>query len=77
MGSSTKFVQFVPLGSKLAPPLLTYFLIFEATAMKFGPCVQFGKQISMLFSDDLDCDLLTYFLIFEGTAMKFGPCVQF
>ena len=63
--------------SKLALPLFTCFLIFEATSMKFGPCVQFWKQISMVCFDDIDYDILTYFLIFVTSAMQFGLSVQF
>ena len=39
--------------------LLTYFLIFEATAMRFGKCVHVSKQISKLSLNDIGYDLLT------------------
>ena len=55
--------------------LLTFFLIFEVTAMEFGPCVKLNKQIPVLSLDDLD--LLTFFLIFEAITMKFKRCTQF
>ena len=42
--------------------LLTYFIVFEATPMKFGPPVQFHMAMSMINLVDLEHDLLTYFL---------------
>jgi hypothetical protein len=56
---------------ELDPDLLTYFHVFEARGMKFGPSIPFWMPMSVVDHDGIHHDLLTYFPIFKTRVMKF------